>query len=212
MKRAKKAMNSVNINSKIDYFHSIAEGWDERVGNNSERADKLKTIFEMIDIKTGDSVLDAGCGNGVLLRFIEEKIGANGRITALDAAPGMIDEARKLHSKFNNISYVTDFIERVPFPEKSFDVVFCYAVIPHIDYIPDALSNISRMLKNEGKLYIFHPASAEDLNNFHSNLNAPVKHDNLPDEAEMKKLLSDAGFKINKYIDEPGLNFMESFK
>jgi len=207
-----KIMNKRIKESKTDYFHNLAEGWDERVGNNSERAVKLKEVFKMIEISPENSVLDVGSGNGILLRFIHEKTDKTGKITAVDPAPGMIKKAKELHDDLDNIDYVTGFIEEISLPEKTFDVALCYAVIPHIDDIPSALTNINRMLKESGKLYIFHPASTDDLNHFHSNLDAPVKHDLLPGESEMKRLLSDAGFKINTYIDEPGLNFMECQK
>jgi demethylmenaquinone methyltransferase/2-methoxy-6-polyprenyl-1,4-benzoquinol methylase len=204
-------MNTITKYIKAEYFNSLAEGWDERVGNNHERAQKIKDIFSMIDLNPGDKVLDVGCGNGVLLRFIEEKITESGRITAIDPAQAMINRAIKLYGKYSNIEYVTGFIEDAILP-RQFVAVICYAVLPHVDDIKTALLKIHGLIKKSGKLYIFHPAATDELNEFHSTLNAPVRHDMLPGESELRKLLSDAGFTVKVYIDEPGLNFVECLK
>lgn len=204
-------MNSTTKHMKADYFNGLANGWDEKVGNNRERAQKIKNVFSMIDLKPGDSVLDVGCGNGVLIKFIEEKITSTGIITAIDSAQAMVDRARELHNAYPNIEYVTGFVEDALLP-RSYDAVLCYAVLPHVDNIPATLARIHSLLKSNGKLYIFHPASTDELNEFHSGLNAPVKHDFLPGETEIKKLLSYTGFTVKVYIDEPGLNFMECLK
>ncbi len=199
-------------NSKVQYFHNLAEGWDEMVGNNRERAAKIGGIFSGIEIKPGDNVLDVGSGNGILLRFIEEKTGTTGRITALDAAPGMIEKARDIHRQYDNIDYVTGFIEDAELPLREYDVIMCYAVLPHVDDIPASLRRMNSLLKEGGRLYIFHPASTRDLNDFHSGLESPVKHDMLPEEGELRELLSSAGFSVRVYKDEPGLNFVECLR
>jgi len=194
---------------KAEYFHGLAIDWDEKVGNNGARRDKLRRVFEMIGIRRGDRVLDVGCGTGVLLRFIEEKTGPEGRILAIDPAAGMIERARELHRVFGNIEYRVDFVEDAALPDGGFDVALCYAVLPHMDDIPRSLGALFRSLAPGGLLYIFHPDETRTLNEFHSRLDAPVKHDILPEEAALRTLLEDAGFRVIRYIDEPGLNFVE---
>jgi len=197
---------------KAEYFHGLAIDWDEKVGNNGARRDKLRRVFEMIGIRRGDRVLDVGCGTGVLLRFIEEKTGPEGRILAIDPAAGMIERARELHRVFGNIEYRVDFVEDAALPDGGFDVALCYAVLPHMDDIPRSLGALFRSLAPGGLLYIFHPDETRTLNEFHSRLDAPVKHDILPEEAALRTLLEDAGFRVIRYIDEPGLNFVECRK
>jgi len=197
---------------KADYFHGLAPGWDEKVGNNDARRRKLRRVFDMIGIRRGDRVLDVGCGCGVLFPFIEEKTGPDGNILAMDPAAGMIECARELHRQFGNIEYRVDFIEDAALPEGGFDVALCYAVLPHIDDISRSLGALFRCLVPGGLLYIFHPDDTRTLNKFHAGLNAPVKHDMLPEEDALRKLLEDAGFSVLRYIDEPGLNFLECRK
>lgn len=197
---------------KADYFHRMAPGWDERVGNNGRRRVLLARVFGMMEIPAGARVLDVGCGSGVLFPFIEEKIGPAGSIVAVDPAEGMIEQARAASRDFTNIEYRAGFIEEMDFQEGMFDTILCYAVLPHLDDIPGALGVLFRALATGGTLYIFHPDDTRTLNAFHSGLNAIVKHDLLPEEAALRAILEGAGFRVLHYIDEPGLNFTECAK
>ena len=195
---------------KAAYFDRLAPGWDEMVGNNSSRREKLRGIFDMISLEKGDRVLDVGCGSGVLFPFIEESIGEGGRILAVDPAPAMIARARELHAGHGNIEYMTAFIEDARLADGAFDVILCYAVLPHLDDIPAALRLLRKALSPDGRMYIFHPDDTRTLNEFHGSLKAPVSRDVLPGEEELRRMLEEAGFRVLRYIDRPGLNFVES--
>ncbi|MBN1534039.1 MAG: methyltransferase domain-containing protein [Spirochaetes bacterium] len=194
---------------KIRYFDGLAPQWDETVGNDGARRERLREILGSIRIDAGDRVLDVGCGNGVLFRLIEERIGPGGSICALDPSPMMVARARELHPEFGNIRYITGLLEDADLPAGHFDRILCFAVIPHLEDLPRSLSVLRRAIAPRGTLYIFHLESTENLNAFHAGLDAPVKHDMLPAEDELKGLLADNGFSVGTYIDRPGLNFVE---
>ncbi len=193
---------------KIRYFDGLAPRWDETVGNDQARRDRIDEVFTMIDIGSGASVLDIGCGNGVLFRTILGRIGPGGSLVALDPSPMMIARAKELHPDIKNIEYVTGLVEDAGFPDGSFDTILCFAVLPHLASIPKGLEAMRRALKPAGLLYIFHLDDTATLNRFHSGMNAPVKHDMLPEEDELKKVLAESGFSVDTYIDRPGLNFV----
>ncbi len=54
-----------------EYFNSLAGTWDSIVQHDPQ---KLKKIIDLTDIKEGDTVLDVGCGTGVLEGYLLEKI------------------------------------------------------------------------------------------------------------------------------------------
>lgn len=45
--------------------------------------------------RTGDTVLDVGCGTGLSFEGLQERIGPSGRIVAFDPSPDMLDIARE---------------------------------------------------------------------------------------------------------------------
>jgi ubiquinone/menaquinone biosynthesis C-methylase UbiE len=194
---------------KIHYFNDLGPHWDETVGNDRSKIGKLIDIFKMIPLKPGYTVLDVGCGNGILFRIIEEKIGSEGSIHAVDPAESMIDRARLLHRDYQNITYYVGLIEEVHLSISDFDAILCFSVFPHLEDKREALRVMRGLLKQDGKIYIFHLSDTRTLNEFHGSLDAPVKHDYLPDREEMGEILGKTGFSLVSYIDRPGLNFIE---
>lgn len=51
--------------------------------------------YDLMDIAPGDSVLDVGCGPGIDALALAERVGAAGRVIAVDADPAMIAEGRR---------------------------------------------------------------------------------------------------------------------
>jgi demethylmenaquinone methyltransferase/2-methoxy-6-polyprenyl-1,4-benzoquinol methylase len=203
-------MVNKNYDDKIQYFNTLSKNWDEVVGNDENRIQKIKNIFEMIDITSGACVMDVGCGTGVLFPIIEDYIGSQGTLIAVDTSDKMIEEAKKRYKRFANIHYIVAPLEEITLLDKSIDVVLCFAVFPHIEDKLTALKKCHDCLKNNGSLYIFHLSDTKTLNEFHHNLNAPVSRDYMPYREELDTMLKDAGFIMKRYIDQPELNFIHA--
>ncbi len=86
----------------------------------------------------GKSVLDIGCGFGQIGRFIKS-LGAN--VIGIDVIPEAVEEANKVFPA------VTGRVERIPFPDDSFDIVVCSMVLMLIENVEMAISEIARVLK-----------------------------------------------------------------
>ena len=56
--------HNLSYNDKIKYFDDLAPIWDEKVGNDQKRKNRIKEIFQDISLNNGMTVLDVGCGNG----------------------------------------------------------------------------------------------------------------------------------------------------
>jgi len=84
-----------------------------------------------ISEKSSISVLDLGCGDGLLLSLLKEK-GIIGK--GLDVSEEGVEKAK---SKGIDAS-IFDFSDKLPFPDKSFDVVVLLDVLEHL-YAPDNL-------------------------------------------------------------------------
>lgn len=199
---------SPDSSQRIKYFDDLAPRWDSIMGSRTDRAQRLQEVFAMIDLPRGGRVIDAGCGTGVLLPLIRERIGTEGAITALDASAVMIETAKKNAAGDGSITFYVTPLETAPLQESCYDAALCFALVPHLDSIPAGLSALRKALVPGGRLYIFHLDDTETLNRFHAGLDAPVKHDLLPGEQDLRALLAGAGFRTDTYIDRPGLNFV----
>ena len=83
-------------------------------------------------------MLDVGCGRGFWLNTVSEK--TNLEVTGLD----MYDEV-----KLTKGNYVKGNIERLPFPDKSFDIVTCHHTIEHLINPKPAIEELKRVAKNQ---------------------------------------------------------------
>ena len=98
-------------------------------------------------------VLDAGCGFGygsvILSNYAEKIVGIDKSIQTLKHS------AEKYSS--NNITYVASDVTCTPFANKTFDTIYAFEVIEHMKNDNAFLSEMRRLLKEDGYIFISTP-------------------------------------------------------
>jgi len=121
-----------------------------------ERAIREMTV-ELAQVEPGDKVLDVGCGTGSLTILAKAWAGPDGEVHGIDAAPEMIDVARRKAAQAEvNVDFQVGLIEDIPFPDDQFDVVLSSLMIHHLpdDLKRQGFAEIYRILKPGGRLLI----------------------------------------------------------
>lgn len=116
----------------------------------------VKTI-ELAAIRSGDHVLDIGCGTGVLTCLAARVAGPSGSIQGVDAAPDMVRIAREKAACIGaRPRFDLALAEALPIPNADFDVVLASLVLDHLpdSVLQRALQEIRRVLKPEGRLIV----------------------------------------------------------
>lgn len=119
-----------------------------------ERTYREKTL-ELAGLTTGESILDVGCGTGTLAIAAKSHVGSAGKVCGIDASPEMVTRARKKAKKAGaDVAFETAFVEKLPFPDATFDVVLSTTMLHHL---PDkarrqCLREARRVLKPAGRL------------------------------------------------------------
>jgi demethylmenaquinone methyltransferase/2-methoxy-6-polyprenyl-1,4-benzoquinol methylase len=124
----------------------------------------------------------------------------------------MIEICEKKYTEFPNISFYVQDVEELIFPSERFDVVTCFRLFPHIENKVKALSEINRVLKQAGKLLIFHASSKEQINEYHHNCVPALRNDFLPEDDKTKQLLIQTGFTKISIKNEPGSYVCKAIK
>lgn len=181
-----------------DYFDKLAPTWDE--GVTQREAVRLGEIVRALEIKAGSYVLDIGSGTGVLLPFLAEAVGTEGRIIALDFSREMLLRARTKNSFSIAVCIQADVLA-IPLQDNCVDLVLCNGVFPHFSDKVGAMKEISRVLRNDGRLVICHTMSREAINCLHRSIGGVVGKDFLPDEVELKGMAKRAGLAITSLED-----------
>jgi len=78
-----------------EYFDRRAPTWDRNPGVSPEHIAYLNGVIQQLRPRQGDTVLDIGCGTGVLLPLLIPKVGRAGRIIAIDLSSKMLYLARQ---------------------------------------------------------------------------------------------------------------------
>ena len=108
-------------------------------------------------LRPGESVLDVGCGTGVLTRLAARAVGPAGTVWGIDPAPDMIRVATENAARLGSTAgFRLAAIEKLPFADASFDAAFASLMIHHLP--PNAkragLREVRRVLKPGGRLVV----------------------------------------------------------
>ena len=147
-------MSSLRDFTEITKFNQNMNTWWDTEGPFKTLHDINPTRMEFIQkwtLLAQQSVLDIGCGGGILSEAMAK---AGATVTGLDAAEQAIHAARA-HGALSslNIHYVTDAIETFV-PENEFDIVTCLEMLEHVPQPQDILMHAYRLLKNDGLLFL----------------------------------------------------------
>ncbi|MGB9792707.1 MAG: class I SAM-dependent methyltransferase [Thermacetogeniaceae bacterium] len=195
--------------SHRNYFNEKAAVWDSLI--DEVTVSRLARIVEKLGIKAGSTVLDAGSGTGVLIPFLRQAVGREGRIVALDFAEEMLRRAREKHGD-ENITYIVGDLARTPFLDCVFDEIICNSCFPHLQDKPAAAKEMLRILKPGGRVTVCHTMGREMVNALHRSLGGVVGNDLLPDEAEARRIFEEAGFICVEISDSPEEYLLTAYK
>jgi ubiquinone/menaquinone biosynthesis C-methylase UbiE len=111
---------------------------------------RIRTLIDLAAIEDTDDVLEVGCGAGHVL----ERIG-NGRLHGIDISAIQIRRARERLGQRAELKQSPG--ERIPYGDASFDKILCSEVIEHVLAPVPLLTEMKRVLKDDGMLSLSIP-------------------------------------------------------
>lgn len=115
-------------------------------------------IEEFIGNVKNKTILDAGCGNGYLVKKLAKHAK---KIVGIDSSRKLLDYAVKNVGEIKNTELIfSDLLQKLPFIDESFDVIIANMILQYLPKIDNFISETVRILKNKGILIIIidHPA------------------------------------------------------
>lgn len=143
--------------AEIDKFQSIASRWWDPESEFKPLHEinplRLSYIERAAATLEGKTILDVGCGGGILA---EALAGKGARVTGIDMAEQPLKVARlHLHESGLEVDYqlvtVEAFAEQNP---ASFDIVTCLEMLEHVPDPASVITATSRLLKPGGMLFL----------------------------------------------------------
>lgn len=110
-------------------------------------ADFFRSLLEQVNVRPR-RLLVIGCGAGVEVAHLADATGAH--VTGID-----LDVDPKWAAP--NVTLLRGDAQRLPFPDGSFDAVYCYHVLEHVPRPPLAIAEARRVLAEHGAGYFGTP-------------------------------------------------------
>jgi SAM-dependent methyltransferase len=132
-----------------DYHRTLDPTWDYYPTYLA----KLKIVRRYLDaLPAGTRVLDAGCGEGVLVDEYADRLD----ICGVDA-------------NYSSARVANGSVTTLPFADASFDRALCLDVLEHLEYVdqPRALAELHRVLRTGGELIVSVPNLAHLQSRIH---------------------------------------------
>lgn len=111
-------------------------------------------------IREGEQVLDLGSGVGIDCFVAAKIVGPSGRVTGVDMTDEMLERAEGYRTRvaatlgFDNLEFRKGFIESIPLPDGSVDVVLSNCVINLSPNKPEVFAEMRRVLRGGGRAVI----------------------------------------------------------
>ncbi|MEV4442800.1 methyltransferase domain-containing protein [Streptomyces sp. NPDC049577] len=119
--------------------------------SHSRRTAADSAAYLLPALAPDQAILDIGCGPGTITADLAALV-PHGRVTGLDAAPGILARARAVARErgLDNTDFVTGDVLALDFPDASFDVVHAHQVLQHVGDPVGALREMRRVCRPGG--------------------------------------------------------------
>ena len=173
----------------------------ERVYQTPDVVRQRLAVLAKLSLELGESVLDVGCGTGLLLELLAQAVDKTGQAFGIDTSDDMLGFARHRCIDLPQVKLQQGGVENLKFSDNSFDAIACTQVLLYVDDVKLALAEMHRVLKPGGRLVIvetdwdgavMNSADPELTRRIFDSWDQAVSSPNLP--RRLKPMLLKAGF------------------
>ena len=138
---------ATTYNAAADHFDEGPLAFWDRYGTRT---------VERLSLARGATVLDVGCGSGASALPAALAVGPDGRVVGVDLAERLLALARAKAARRNlgNVEFRSGDMERLEFPDGSFDAVVCVFAIFFVPDMARQVRALWRLVRPGGRLAI----------------------------------------------------------
>jgi ubiquinone/menaquinone biosynthesis C-methylase UbiE len=130
----------------------------EARGKHPRFIEMMQQYLGAMRIDSAATVLDLGCGTGVVTRAIAQRKGFAGRVIGIDRSSYLTAAARRFAEE-EGVGSVVEFhtgdSQSLNLPDAAFDAVVAHTLISHVEDERAVMREIARIVKPGGRVGIF---------------------------------------------------------
>ena len=117
---------------------------------------RINELFQSLFTEKIQTLLDIGCGTGFYFSALSEY---TDKLYGIDVSTLFLKDAKNIieRNKIENAYVCMSLSEALPFSDQSFDCVFLFAVLHHLQNVNKAIEETHRVLKKNGKCIVIEP-------------------------------------------------------
>jgi ubiquinone/menaquinone biosynthesis C-methylase UbiE len=119
-----------------------------------EVAAQRRILLETIAPRAVERALDIGCGPGFVTEELARAVGTTGTVHAIDNSESSVMMTRRRCAEFPNVQVQVAGATELPYPDAQFDLAVSTQVYEYVRDVPQALSELRRVLRAGGRAAI----------------------------------------------------------
>jgi ubiquinone/menaquinone biosynthesis C-methylase UbiE len=170
-------------------------------------------VLEVLQLRTGERVLEMGCGGGFYAYEAAQCVGPSGRVCAIDLSADQIAAAQSRCAEMPWVTCRVGDAIALPYEGGEFDVVYGVQVFEYVAPLDTALHEVQRVLRPGGRFItlatpwsslVWHSAQPERMQRVLTAFRAHAPYPDLP--AILGAWLRKVGLELLRQTPVPILN------
>ena len=130
-------------------YNQSAHVYDSQYSEEQEA--KIAAIKQHLSLKNNSTVLDLGCGTGLLIKHFADKTKL---YIGVDVSRELLKHAKKKANLFLNATLLQADADNLPFPNEAFDAVFAVTLLQNMPAPSTTLAEIVRVSKTKASIIV----------------------------------------------------------
>ncbi|MEC9477165.1 MAG: family 16 glycoside hydrolase [Planctomycetota bacterium] len=161
-----------------------------------EKEERVSVLMEALGVEAGQTVCDLGCGNGYHALRLAKRVGASGKVLAVDIQQPMLDmlEKRSDEAGLGNIQTILGDTADPKIPDGSCDLILLVDVYHEFSDPEAMLAMMRKALKPDGRIALVEFRSEDP--------EVPIKKLHKMSKAQILKEYLPAGYRLVEQFDD----------
>lgn len=134
-----------------DFYNAEMAAKQEKMSKTKDMVRQRAEIMRLLSPSRGETILELGSGNGILVREMLAAVGPKGRVVGLDTSDAILEMSRHICPEGE---FVFGDAQDLPFDDATFEAVVAAQLFCFLDDADRAIAETYRVLKQNGRLLV----------------------------------------------------------